>query len=648
VILESWIRSRNYGLPFGGRLIKPPLQAGELQEQRRRLPLLEVAEPIMAELQKFTTGSGFISALADEEGCVVKLVGDKEMLRRAAEENHMLEGANRGERLVGTNGIGTALALGAPLEVFAGEHYYPLNARWVCSAAPIKDGQGRVIAVFCLTGLREKVSGHTLALTESTARAISRQMTLQQTLETVGKIRTQMKLIVETVPTGVMLLGRDQEILQINNRTAELLSKPAQEIIGRNFSDIFGRNTLDTDPGQDKIDGRTITAELGRRRLSLAMDMRRTGQGESVVTLEKAETRHKKLYRALGATAHFTFADIIGSSPAITSAVAMARIAAENDSKVLLTGESGTGKELFAQAIHNAGPRRDGPFIAVNCGALPRSLIESELFGYERGAFTGANSEGRAGKFELADGGTIFLDEIGDMPLDVQVTLLRALQNREVSRLGGKGAIRVDVRIIAATNRNLITAIAENTFRRDLYYRLNVFSIHVPSLRERSGDVRLLADYFLSQYALNAGKRLEGFSENAYRLLESQDWRGNVRELENNVEQAVYMANDGDIDVECLSRLVSGPGGGEEPFLPAAGLGRPRPEPEDGYARFPAAAPAKPDRQAAEKALARAEGNVKRAAGFLGVSRRTMYRKLRLFGIDHQAFRPGRASRGRP
>jgi transcriptional regulator with PAS, ATPase and Fis domain len=370
--------------------------------------------------------------------------------------------------------------------------------------------------------------------------------------------------------------------------------------------------------------------------------MRRTSHGEVVITLEKVEAHRRRVNQVIGATAHFTFSDIVGHSPAITSALAMARIASENDSKVLLTGESGTGKELFAQAIHSAGPRRDGPFIAINCGAIPRSLIESELFGYERGTFTGASDEGRAGKFELADGGTIFLDEIGDMPLDVQVNLLRVLQSREVCRLGGKAPIRVNVRIIAATNRNLLTAIAENTFRRDLYYRLNVFSIHIPSLRERGGDIRLLADYFLSQYAPGAGRKLEGFSENAYRLLETHDWRGNVRELENTVEQAIYMANGGELDVDSLSRLTLNLGE-QEPAAPAVatfgGRRRPRPEPDR---------PTAPrlDRAALEQALADTGGNNNKAAALLGVSRRTMYRKLQRLGIDYNALRTGRPTGG--
>ncbi len=205
----------------------------------------------------------------------------------------------------------------------------------------------------------------------------------------------------------------------------------------------------------------------------------------------------------------------------------MAKIAAQNDASVFLSGESGTGKELFAQAIHNASSRRRGPFIAVNCGALPKSLIEAELFGYEGGSFTGARRDGCAGKFELANGGTIFLDEIGDMPVDVQITLLRVLQNREVRRIGASKALRIDVRVITATNRDLEQLVDSKVFREDLFYRINVFRINIPSLRERTGDVRQLAGFFLAKYSdIRPGGRVEGFTAEALAMMEAYPGRG--------------------------------------------------------------------------------------------------------------------------
>jgi transcriptional regulator with GAF, ATPase, and Fis domain len=212
------------------------------------------------------------------------------------------------------------------------------------------------------------------------------------------------------------------------------------------------------------------------------------------------------------------------------------------DASVLVTGETGTGKELIARAIHSASRRKDKPLIKVNCAALPAGLVESELFGHEKGAFTGAISR-RVGRFELADGGTIFLDEIGELPLEMQAKLLRVLQEGEIDRIGGKGAVAVDVRIIAATNRDLAQAVRDKTFREDLYYRLNVFPIELPALRERKEDIPLLASYFAMRFADRLGKPIDGISEETLARLTSYAWPGNIRELENIMERAVILSD---------------------------------------------------------------------------------------------------------
>ena len=292
----------------------------------------------------------------------------------------------------------------------------------------------------------------------------------------------------------------------------------------------------------------------------------------------------------------------------------------------MLTGESGTGKELFAQAIHSASERGDRAFIAINCGSLPRSLIESELFGYERGAFTGAKREGQAGKFELANGGTLFLDEIGDMPADVQVSLLRVLQNKEIVRIGGSHPIKIDVRVIAATNKDLLKAIENNTFRSDLYYRLNVLSIHIPALRERGGDVRVLANYFLKKYGSDSAKPVQGFTDEAYQLLEHYTWPGNIRELENAMERATIV--------------------GQEEFITAADLpeavrsSSPEVERQRGANHLDTDGSLSGAEQSIIlRALEEKNGNVTEAALLLGVSRRTLYRKLQKYGIKSRQVR---------
>jgi formate hydrogenlyase transcriptional activator len=232
--------------------------------------------------------------------------------------------------------------------------------------------------------------------------------------------------------------------------------------------------------------------------------------------------------------------DLIGSSPKFQALLSEINMVAPVDSAVLLRGETGTGKEVVAKAIHSASHRRQQPFVAINCAAIPAALLESELFGYERGAFTGAVTQ-REGRFQAADRGTLFLDEIGDLPLELQPKLLRVLQEQQIERLGSSRSVPVNVRVIAATNQDLWSMVREKTFRADLYYRLNVFPIHLPPLRERAGDIPLLVRYFVQKFAERQGKTIECISEEVMEALERHDWPGNIRELQNFVERAVIL-----------------------------------------------------------------------------------------------------------
>ena len=237
----------------------------------------------------------------------------------------------------------------------------------------------------------------------------------------------------------------------------------------------------------------------------------------------------------------YNFENVIGKSPQIIKIIDECKKISNNNSNILITGESGTGKEFFARAIHNNSSRKNAPFIPVNCGAIPKDLIESELFGYEGGAFTGANKNGYIGKFELANGGTIFLDEIGEMPLNMQVTLLRVLQDKCITRIGSKRCTKIDVRIIAATNKDLKKAISENQFRKDLYYRLNAFNIQIPPLKDREGDIPIFLDYLLKEKSAEFNKPVPEVSKRLFQKIISYCWPGNIRELENFVENFVVL-----------------------------------------------------------------------------------------------------------
>lgn len=275
---------------------------------------------------------------------------------------------------------------------------------------------------------------------------------------------------------------------------------------------------------------------------------------------EQARLKAQNLYLQEEIKSAHNFDEIIGHSPVIKTLLTQVQRVAMTDVSVLIQGESGTGKELIARAIHSASPRKNNPLIKVNCAALPSGLVESELFGHEKGAFTGAIAK-RIGRFELANGGTLFLDEIGEIPLEVQVKLLRVLQEREFERVGGQTPIKVDVRIIAATNRNLLHEVSEKNFREDLFYRLNVFPLTTPPLRERLDDIPQLVNFMIEKFAPKIGKKLEGMSAKSMQRLKAYGWPGNIRELENVIERAIILADGSvlDVDPEQLSIVAESP-----------------------------------------------------------------------------------------
>jgi len=315
--------------------------------------------------------------------------------------------------------------------------------------------------------------------------------------------------------------------------------------------------------------------------------------------------------------ARYTFADICGHSPALVHARELARRAAQAECAVLLLGESGTGKELFAQAIHCASPRQAGPFVPIDCTAIPQDLLEAELFGCAPGAFSGASAAGKPGKFELAHGGTVFLDEIGEMPVEMQSKLLRVLQEHQVVRLGGVAPVPVDFTVIAATNRALDEMAAQGQFRRDLLYRLDVMRIAIPPLRERPEDIRLVIEASWERKSRELGKEIR-LSEAALRVLERYRWPGNVREVVNVVERLLVSATTFVIEPEDLP----------------SPLGQPRVE---ASSREPlwhlAAVVAEVERHTLEAALRQAQGNRNEAAHLVGLSRASFYRKLKSYGL---------------
>nr|HID58752.1 sigma-54-dependent Fis family transcriptional regulator [Desulfobacterales bacterium] len=314
----------------------------------------------------------------------------------------------------------------------------------------------------------------------------------------------------------------------------------------------------------------------------------------------------------------YKFENFIGTSEAIRQVFNIIEKVANTDSTILITGESGTGKELIARAIHYNSDRRDRPMVTINCGAIPEELLESELFGHEKGAFTGAHRT-RIGRFEVADGGTIFLDEIGDMSPNLQVKLLRVIQEQKFERVGSTKTINIDIRIIAATNKNLKKAVSEGHFREDLYYRLNVIPINVPPLRERKSDIPLLVDYFVKRYKKRNKKKIKGFTHQAIKALMRYDWPGNVRELENIVERAVILSDHEEIDLDDIPENIRG---GSEPIRTVEIS-----IPDDGI-HFSHAVE-EYERELILQALNKTNWVKKKAAKLLNISRTTLVEKIK-------------------
>lgn len=467
---------------------------------------------------------------------------------------------------------------------------------------------------------------------------------LQQEQQAILNLHNELSNVFENMSDGVLVLNRDAKVTQFNPAVKQIIGYPDDKLIGLHISELFsGRapktlNLLETGQPYEDVE---ILLEGIRGQVhasataSPTFDEKNQVNGATIIMRPIAQVQNL-VNKFSGAQASFTFDSIIGESKQLKKSINLAAMASQNMSNVLIQAESGTGKEVFAQAIHNASSRSNGPFVAINCAALPRELIGSELFGYTEGAFTGAKRGGRLGKFELANKGTLLLDEIGDMPLEQQAILLRAIQEKAITRVGGDTLINVDVRIIAATNQNLLKLVEEGRFRADLYYRLNVVQINIPPLRERIEDIEILFNFFIETMSPKLGRSIHEVQPAVIRCLQAYSWPGNVRELQNVVERILLICDDGIITIAHLPQEIV-----------HAAIGHKNESWEiTGYKPTPAA-PALTDRRTRKLAALEQEkemiiqalnmnaGNVTKASEALGISRNTFYRKMKSFNIEN-------------
>ncbi|MGV8980325.1 sigma-54-dependent Fis family transcriptional regulator [Clostridium sp.] len=558
IISQSWERSKLYGIdPFKNDF---PIELTEddlKKKYKKFLPLLETAKSFMQTLYNLIQNSGFMIRLTDRDGYVLDHIGEDSLLRKHKFQI-LQDGYNIKEEVIGTNAIGISLITGEPIQVLGSEHYLHEYHNWTSSACPIKDEKGYILGVLSITGNYEFVHPHTLGMVVAAAKAIEKEMKLEYSNKKLKIVNEQFYQITESISEGIIRIDNQGHITSMNRFARKLLGYSEKNIHNMHIDEVLSTNSgkgivnavnKGIEYQEEEAD---FTTKMGRSKTCIVnvtpiRFFKSTDLGGMVITFKENKVVLSMINRIVGANARFTFDDIFGKSENITHSIKLAGIAAKTDDTILLQGESGTGKEMFTQAIHNASKRKDRPFVFLNCGAIPRDLVSSELFGYVEGAFTGAKRGGHPGKFELADGGTIFLDEIGDMPLDAQISLLRVLEERVVVRVGGHEVIPINVRVIAATNKDLKKEVELGKFRSDLFYRINVMPIYISSLRERKEDIKIFIDYFCEKFCESNEKHIKKLSESFYVGMINYNWPGNVRELQNVMQLVLNVAENNSV-----------------------------------------------------------------------------------------------------
>ncbi|MHB8108090.1 MAG: sigma-54-dependent Fis family transcriptional regulator [Candidatus Cryosericum sp.] len=629
-ILESWKRSRAFGIDPYRSCGCISVEPSELARRKAlRADLLEAAVSYLHELYKIIKGSRSLITLTDEDGVVLEVMSDDEIREMT---NFPRQGTVHTERVIGTSGMGTSLSIDGPVQIHAEEHWLQDNHGWSCNSSTIHRA-GRIVGCLNLSCPLERSHEHSLGLIVASVNAIERELELTASLTEKQGLIHQQNAVLELVDTGIILIDRQGVILKTNRMAHDIL-RVESDVIGRPVSETItaGIDFLSLMAGEHSLNDQETSVKLNGKQayLSFSTALVRSGSGIEAMVIRVRESKSilKMVNKITGSRAIYTFDDITGSSTELLKCISLAKMANRNSANVLLLGESGTGKELFAHAIHNDSNRKNGPFVAINCGALSRDLIQSELFGYEGGAFTGAKKEGNPGKLELADGGTLFLDEIGELPLDAQVNLLRVLQTGEVTRLGAKHPKSIDVRVITATNKDIYRAVEEKSFRDDLFYRINIFALKLPALRERAGDIRTLANIFLKKFSRDMRKIFIGIEEEVYAIFERYSWPGNIRELANVMDRAIAVAETSLISVCDLP-----------PVLQNVAQSKPEPpeaNPSPGYGGKNIK---DLEHDCLLDLLTETGGNLREVARRMGVARSTVYNKLKSLGIPVHQYR---------
>ncbi|WP_018174264.1 MULTISPECIES: sigma-54-dependent Fis family transcriptional regulator [unclassified Thioalkalivibrio] len=608
-ILASWKRCLSeYQLDPDAAPEPRFVSDGDLRHRREESrTLVEIAQEEMTNLYQQVAGTGYSILLTDSDGVLLKYVGDP-IFTDAAASTGLQAGAIWHEQYQGTNGIGTCLVEQRPLVIHKNDHFFGKNIRLTCSAAPVFDPTGRVCAVLDASSESRMAQQHTMVLVNMSAQLIENRLFLCGMRDHYLLRFHSRPEFVNTLGEGIVAFDPAGRILAANRSALfQLNENPSDRIVGELLRDVFNIR-VDT------------ALQYARSPVTQPVPLHDSRQGRRfyvsfqppasppAANLPSSRAEHAKV-----PAPQYAMEDLHWGDTRMNHNIEQARKLLDKDLPFMLLGETGSGKDVFARAIHLSSARHREPFIAVNCASLPETLIESELFGYRPGAFTGASREGSRGKIVQADGGTLFLDEIGDMPLALQARLLRVLEEREVVPLGSETSVRVDIRVISATHQDLQQQVAEGRFRQDLFYRLRGISLTIPPLRERQ-DRRELIQRLLE---IEAGdSEAVSLVPDALAILDSYPWPGNIRELRSVLRTLVGLSEDGIIRAESLPEftLQNNP----ELETQAADLSNPLTLAE---------------RETLLRELEGCHWNVSQVAANLDVSRNTLYRKMKRCGI---------------
>jgi transcriptional regulator with PAS, ATPase and Fis domain len=549
IILKSWHRSALAG-------VNPYALDEKYYLKKKDLDSYSVCNKFVDEefrsiLQKIADEFNLSFILFDNKCNLVSVL--------AVSEKIDLITTNCSEESIGTNSICLALQYDISIQVFGKEHYNKLLHQYNCSAAPIHGFNKKIVGAINIGGIiSHKHTLETLGLAQSIAKIIEDKIQINQMVAQLTISNQTLNNIIEYDSSGIVYLV-DNEIISYNKSLLnmfEIMATYNSKTVHESIRNVL--NQLEEHLHHDEIENIELVLNINNEKKSFITSIKQFSidENKAICHLYKFDSTNKYMRLNINNRAVYTFDDIIGECENMVRLKELAKKTARTSSSILICGESGTGKELFAHAIHNESFRKNKPFVAINCGAIPSELIESELFGYEPGAFTGASNKIKFGKLEIASGGTFFFDEIESMPLNVQIKLLRALSSNRITRIGGIKEIPVDIRIIAATKKDLLQEIELGQFREDLYFRINIISLSIPPLRDRKDDIPLLAKSFINYNVKHSSISEVKTVPEFYEALKYYYWRGNVRELRNVIEKVVLLNDKETLSIDSLPREI--------------------------------------------------------------------------------------------